>query len=100
SVCLPWHFLYFVPLPRGQGSFLPILGPTFTGSCFTAVPVSAPPGSKRSLSLAPYSFPADSTASLFARNLLRSVFSCFPSRSIGCLGPPGACDPEEVPDPS
>src|SRR3989338_5899035 len=22
---VPWHFLYFLPLPQGQGSFLPIL---------------------------------------------------------------------------
>lgn len=23
---MPWHFLYFLPLPQGQGSFGPILG--------------------------------------------------------------------------
>lgn len=27
---LPWHFLYFNPLPHGQGSFLPTLGRTFS----------------------------------------------------------------------
>lgn len=47
---LPWQFLYFLPLPQGQGSLRPILGATLIGSCFTAV--SAPPGSNRSLSLA------------------------------------------------
>jgi len=25
SLSMPWHFLYFFPLPQGQGSFLPIL---------------------------------------------------------------------------
>src|ERR1700692_746117 len=23
----PWHFLYFLPLPQGQGSFRPTFGP-------------------------------------------------------------------------
>ncbi len=35
---LPWQFLYFLPLPQGQGSLRPIFGPTLIGSCFTAVP--------------------------------------------------------------
>ena len=35
---LPWQFLYFLPLPQGQGSLRPVLGPTFIGSCLTAVP--------------------------------------------------------------
>ena len=26
----PQHFLYFLPLPQGQGSFLPIFGPLIT----------------------------------------------------------------------
>ena len=47
---LPWHCLNFLPLPQGQGSFLPILGSTLTGSCFT---IGAPEGSKESFSLAP-----------------------------------------------
>jgi hypothetical protein len=25
-VALPWHFLYFLPLPQGQGSFRPTFG--------------------------------------------------------------------------
>src|SRR6476660_2833110 len=35
AASLPWQFLYFLPLPHGQGSFLPTFGPTFTGACFT-----------------------------------------------------------------
>ena len=28
----PWQFLYFLPLPQGQGSLRPTLGPTLIGS--------------------------------------------------------------------
>jgi hypothetical protein len=46
TVSLPWQFLYFLPLPHGQGSLRPILGPTFIGSCFTAIlPATLPDGS-------------------------------------------------------
>ena len=31
---LPWHFLYFLPLPQGQGSFRPTFVSTFTGCGF------------------------------------------------------------------
>jgi hypothetical protein len=27
----PWHFLYFLPDPQGQGSLRPTFAPTFTG---------------------------------------------------------------------
>src|SRR2546427_10347159 len=27
----PWHFLYFFPLPQGQGSFRPTFAPVRTG---------------------------------------------------------------------
>ncbi len=30
--CLPQQFLYFLPLPHGQGSFLPIFAPFLTGA--------------------------------------------------------------------
>src|SRR5262245_24436808 len=35
----PWHFLYFLPLPQGQGSFRPTLG----SSRFTVLITSSPP---------------------------------------------------------
>src|SRR5512145_1904646 len=35
----PWHFLYFLPLPHGQGSFRP----TFGSSRLTVLITSSPP---------------------------------------------------------
>src|SRR5436190_22583635 len=32
---LPQHCLYFLPLPQGQGSFRPTLGPVRTGLAFS-----------------------------------------------------------------
>src|ERR1700750_1548050 len=75
----PWQCLYFFPLPHGHGSFLPIFGAAFTGACFTATSSPPPPGSNLSRSLAPYSWPARSTASLLAWSFERSVFSWRPS---------------------
>ena len=40
---LPQQFLYFLPLPHGHGSFLPIFGPSFLTVLSTFVPILAPP---------------------------------------------------------
>ena len=34
---MPQHFLYFLPLPQGQGSLRPTFWPFLTG-CFLTVP--------------------------------------------------------------
>src|SRR5258707_10062954 len=34
----PWHFLYFLPEPHGQGSFLPTLACPRTTCCGAVVP--------------------------------------------------------------
>src|SRR6185436_16556945 len=34
----PWHFLYFLPLPHGQGSFLPTLGSSRLNVLMTSSP--------------------------------------------------------------
>jgi hypothetical protein len=33
----PWHFLYFFPLPQGQGSFRPTFSSAVTGVCFCSI---------------------------------------------------------------
>src|SRR3546814_2852171 len=43
AIYFPWQFLYFFPLPQGQGSFRPILSPTLTGCVFTSVSTGMPP---------------------------------------------------------
>ncbi len=43
-VSLPWHCLYFLPEPQGQGSFLPTFRPLLTnGSAGVAATAGAPP---------------------------------------------------------
>ena len=37
----PWHFLYFFPLPHGQGSLRPTLAPACLTVCGLASPASA-----------------------------------------------------------
>ena len=37
----PWQFLYFLPLPHGQGSLRPTLGSAFIGVC--PAELDAPP---------------------------------------------------------
>ena len=34
----PWHFLYFLPLPQGQGSLRPTFGPSRRTVCTSSVP--------------------------------------------------------------
>src|SRR6516162_1217824 len=38
AVPAPWHFLYFLPDPQGQGSFLPTLSPPRTTCCGVVFP--------------------------------------------------------------
>src|SRR5579863_1190894 len=38
----PWHFLYFFPLPQGQGSLRPTLGPPFATVLLAVPPPLAP----------------------------------------------------------
>src|SRR5262245_23042752 len=45
---VPWHFLYFLPLPQGHGSLRPTLGP----SRLTVWTVSVPPSASRGAALA------------------------------------------------
>lgn len=40
---LPQQFLYFLPLPHGQGSFLPTFGSSFLTVLSTSVPILDPP---------------------------------------------------------
>src|ERR1035438_6249164 len=56
----PWQFLYFLPLPHGQGSFLPTFFSTCTGwgFCFSCV----------------LAFACDNRSDRSSLYLLRSVF--------------------------
>ena len=40
----PWHFLYFFPLPQGQGSLRPTFLPSRRNVCTSSVPPSASRG--------------------------------------------------------
>src|SRR5512142_2825810 len=55
---LPWHCLYFLPLPQGHGSLRPTFSPTWTGCGF---PARAADGSADAPSP-----PVPATGSLFA----------------------------------
>jgi hypothetical protein len=39
---LPQHFLYFLPLPQGQGSFLPMVFPSTLGAFRVLLSLSSP----------------------------------------------------------